>query len=109
VLKVKNSTVNRSTLTNEMKRVELVAEVLFSAFGVDAVITSANDSTHKVGSLHYKDQARDFRSKHIAIARDKLNLLGYLKKALGPNYTVLLENSKTPNEHFHIEFDPPVR
>lgn len=70
-------------------------------------ITSANDSQHKQGSLHYKNRAFDIRiwnikadtsSKRHALAR---RWVVDMNNRLGRDYDVLLEA-----DHIHGEFDP---
>jgi hypothetical protein len=71
----------------------------------DMVVTSGNDSQHKIGSLHYSDCALDFRTKHLTSV-EKRQLLTALKRRLGPAYQVLLEDEGLRNEHGHAEYDP---
>jgi hypothetical protein len=58
-----------------------------------------------VGSLHYKDRALDFRTKHLSAA-DKEALVTAVKRRLGTDYDVILENAGGTNEHLHVEYDP---
>ncbi len=72
----------------------------------EAVITSANDSTHMNGSLHYKGLAIDIRTRDI-----HPELVTDLVKAikLRTNGSVLLNTPYqviTEVDHIHIEFDP---
>jgi hypothetical protein len=73
----------------------------------DMLITSGNDGTHMVGSLHYKDRALDFRTKHLRIA-DKKALVTAVKRRLGKGYDVILEDAGGANEHLHVEHDPKL-
>ena len=68
------------------------------------LVTSGNDSKHKVGSLHFVDRALDFRTKHLSTA-EKHQLVAAVKKRLGSDYDVILESEGKPNEHLHIEHD----
>lgn len=70
------------------------------------VITSANDSRHMVGSKHYRGEALDVRSKNFPNREAKLHFLADVLRRLGPGYEGLLEAEGTPNEHFHLEWDP---
>jgi hypothetical protein len=70
----------------------------------DMLITSGNEGVHMPGSLHYLDRALDFRTKHLATANKKA-LAAAVKKRLGKDYDVILENVGGANEHLHIEFD----
>lgn len=70
----------------------------------DMVVTSGNDSTHSVGSKHYTDEALDFRTKPLT-ADQKKALVVEVKRRLGPDYDVILEDLGQANEHLHIEAD----
>ena len=67
-------------------------------------ITSANDSKHGDGSLHYYGRALDFRTHDFT--GDKAELRAKVKDALGNDFDVVLEGVGTPNEHLHVEHDP---
>jgi hypothetical protein len=66
-------------------------------------ITSANDSEHMEGSLHYKNRAFDIRIKNIiGDIQVKARLWAErMQVALGDDYDVLLEK-----DHIHVEYDP---
>lgn len=81
-------------------------DTLFKHYGVDAVITSANDGRHMKTSKHYEDLAIDLRSKHVDTVGHKLQIVELVRHELGGDYDVLLESMGRPNEHFHVEFDP---
>ena len=84
-----------------------VADALWQRYSVvECVVTSCNDSTHKTGSKHYAGRAADLRSKNLPSTSVKHAVLVELREALGPDFDVLLESELTPNEHFHIEYDP---
>jgi len=69
------------------------------------MLTSAIDGSHKMGSLHYRGRALDFRTKNLPeFEKDKL--VSELKSRLTADFDVLLENRNEDNEHLHIEFDP---
>lgn len=75
-------------------------------FGVEMVITSANDGKHKVDSLHYLNKALDIRTKHLPDNKTKLELKNFLQNKLGKDYDVILESLGGIQEHIHIEYDP---
>lgn len=84
-----------------------VCDAVWERYGVsECVITSGNDSKHKDGSKHYDDNAIDVRSKNLPTSGIKHEVLAELRQKLGSDYDVLLEAELTPNEHFHIEYDP---
>ena len=68
-------------------------------------ITSANDSKHMEGSLHYTNQAFDIRIKNIIGGMEfPLAARAWAERmqvALGDDYDVLLES-----DHIHVEYDP---
>lgn len=71
-----------------------------------AVITSANDSTHMQGSLHYRGLAVDLRTRdlaHIAISLLQAKLRGRLngEESLDQPYQIIVEA-----DHLHVEWDP---
>jgi len=83
-----------------------VVNDVFNKAGYTFVITSCNDSTHGLHSLHYSDAAFDFRSKHISKTEEKQQILNSIKEALTSDFDVLLEEAGTDQEHFHLEYDP---
>lgn len=66
------------------------------------VVTSVNDSTHSIGSAHYRDEAVDIRCNDRVVAIDHA-MVAALNAELGPKFLVLYENAGTPNEHIHIQ------
>jgi hypothetical protein len=82
---------------------EVVREIFYSR-GLDVVVTSANDSTHKEGSYHYQGRAFDFRTKHApGIIK---GMAAEIKQVLGPlGFDVVFEDESGLNEHLHIELD----
>ena len=89
---------------------KLHSAVVLALFRVTAIwpedkelwITSCNDKTHMDGSKHYEGKAVDLRSHDF---ENPELTTGYIVKALGPQYTVLYEDPKTPNAHIHIQFN----
>jgi hypothetical protein len=72
---------------------------------VDMVCTSGNDSKHMADSKHYRDEALDFRTHHLA-GVEKANFAREVRRRLGTDYDVMLEGLGTSNEHLHCEYDP---
>lgn len=72
---------------------------------METVVTSVNDSQHRVNSLHYQGRAVDLRT-HDLDDRHKDVWVDYIRRALGKDFDVLLEGLGTPNEHLHLEWDP---
>lgn len=72
----------------------------------DMVITHGRDGKHTtIDSKHYTDEALDFRTKHLSFV-DKQLLVVAVRRRLGEDYDVLLEDAGTNNEHGHAEHDP---
>jgi len=67
------------------------------------VITSANDSKHREGSLHYQDLALDIRIRHLN--KSEIDpLMDFLNSKLNngrKRYDVILES-----DHIHLGYDP---
>lgn len=88
-----------------MSLAAIVVNEVFKSHGFDVTITSANDSVHGKGSLHSKDGAFDIRSKTLP-PKIKEMIFKELTTRLDVQYDLLLEGEGTPNEHFHLEYDP---
>jgi len=82
-----------------------VAEEEFSRYGLDTVVTSANDGSHKEHSKHYYGEAFDFRTKHSGNLGQ--NIAQAIRLKLAPlGFDVLYEYPGQANEHIHVEYDP---
>jgi hypothetical protein len=78
---------------------------IFESFGVPAIVTSANDSEHMDGSRHFTGKALDFRTKHLSGGGAAFSVRDQLRVALGPSFTVLLEDFGQANEHLHVQYN----
>ena len=88
--------VDISRLKRETRRVLPIVEYIYWKYAKEeAVITSTYEGNHGPGSLHYANQAVDFRLSKIPIATE------IFKKDLGAGFDIVLEK-----DHLHIEFDP---
>ena len=103
-LKWKNS-VRFDDLHAAMILAALRVDAIYQAFDVkECWITSANDGQHTSKSKHYDGRALDFRTHNIGgnvvavVARA-------IRDALGPQFTVLLEDLARPNEHIHVQYN----
>jgi hypothetical protein len=84
-----------------------VAEPIWIGHGApDLVVTSLLDGNHRWASLHYSGCAFDVRTKAFPTDEAKLTAVADLKRALGPDFDVLLEHLGKVNEHCHGEFQP---
>lgn len=70
----------------------------------DLWITSGNDRKHMDGSKHYSGKALDFRTKMLT-AEQRRMIRDSAVKALGPEFTVLLEDEGGANEHLHVQYN----
>jgi hypothetical protein len=97
-------------LLHMLVTVERLSRTLFGLPAEGLVITSGSDSTHMAGSKHYTGEAIDLRSKTLGPLKG--TLVATLRAELGTQFTVLLEQQGTPNEHIHCQvrkgrrFDP---
>jgi conjugal transfer mating pair stabilization protein TraG len=69
----------------------------FLLMQTNTVITSANDSEHMAGSLHYRDRALDFRTADMA-PRQIEQWADEIRKRLGAGFDVVIER-----DHIHVE------
>lgn len=99
-MRLKDSSVNLKGVSWRVFHAAIVVEQVLKNFGVDLVITSCNDGKHMPGSLHYKGEAFDARSRDLPPAF-QVQAVEAMKERLGPDYDVVLEK-----DHFHIEHDP---
>lgn len=83
----------------------IVAHVM-SLNDVECTVTSANDSRHGVGSLHFSGAALDYRMKHIDDDATKRLVVEGVKASLGAEFDVIHEAIGTDNEHLHVEWQP---
>jgi hypothetical protein len=105
---VKNNGVKISKLDPHMGPVITAVAAAAKKLGLPTpVITSGNDSTHKQGSLHYRDRALDFRGNNITNAQG-LALEREVRRILGSGYDVDFEifPKRPSNDHLHVEYDP---
>jgi hypothetical protein len=95
---------NGAHMYPEMVKIVAVLRETAPATTDDAVwITSANDSKHMAGSLHFQNRAFDVRIWNIDgnVKEKAAEWLLQIREALGTDYDVLLEG-----DHLHVEFDP---
>ncbi len=89
--------VDISRLNREIRRVLKVVDFVYKKeSGEEAVITSTYEGNHSSSSLHYSDDAVDFRKAKKNMQRIAIQL----KKKLGEDYDIVLEGS-----HLHCEWD----
>ena len=99
-----NVKINGAHMYPEIVKIVDVARSTAPLLQDDAVwITSANDSKHMDGSLHYANRAYDIRTYNIVgptmdIAK---TWVARMKLALGGHYDIILEI-----DHIHAEYQP---
>lgn len=96
--------VHLAKLSPQMALAAIIVHSIYSRNNAICTITSANDSTHMVGSLHYSGNALDFRTKNYV--SNKAMLIEGIKESLGPDFDVIFEAEGTENEHAHVEYQP---
>lgn len=75
--------------------------------GPTPVITSGNDGTHRLDSLHYSNRAIDLRGNNIS--DETLQFIAKeVKRQLGADYDVIAEifPGNPSRDHLHIEYQP---
>ena len=89
--------VDISRLNRAIRRALTIVHNLFDDPRHDFVITSTYDGNHGAGSLHYSNDAFDFRYSpdYDAFTYESLS------QALGNDFDVVFEA-----DHIHIEYDP---
>ncbi len=88
----------------EITKILYIARVTAPALDKDIVwITSANDSGHIIGSLHFENRAFDIRIQNILGHRavEARMWAERIQLVLGPKYDVVLAI-----DHIHVEYDP---
>jgi hypothetical protein len=99
-MRIKDDSVNIWGLEVCMQRVLKEADKLWKEYGQELVVTSARDSMHSAGSLHYYGRAVDLRSRYFSDA-DKASVAEDLADILGSDYDVITHKS-----HIHVEHQP---
>jgi hypothetical protein len=89
-------------LLHMLATLERLSRELFGLPDEGLVITSGSDGQHMAGSKHYTGEAFDLRTKTLN-ATMRSTLMRELRRELGPQFTVLLEDAGTSNEHAHVQ------
>lgn len=92
--------VNLAGIQPQMTIALQVADEVYTAHGHVLTVTSANDSQHMVGSLHYSGFAVDLRTKDLPAAEIP-EIAQEIRSRLGAQFDVILES-----DHIHVEYDP---
>jgi len=77
-----------------------ICDEVYKTYGYLMTITSAVDSKHGSGSLHFVGAAVDLRTRDLSANHTSV-IKTEMDEALGDDFDVVLEHN-----HFHIEFQP---
>ena len=83
---------------------------VFTGFGFQVVITSANDSVHTPGSAHYYGAAIDIRTKGLP-SKIRNTIFKTLRQVFSPlpPWFVNLEFPNGLQEHIHIQYGISIK
>lgn len=87
-------------LRTEILLAIVLADRVYSNYGISCVLTEVTGGKHGRASLHYVGLAVDLRTRDMSSGMAE-EIVQELKKALGFQYDVVLEK-----DHIHIEFQP---
>lgn len=82
----------------EMRKVLILANIIWGSYGQELVITCGTNGVHSPGSIHYYGYALDFRSRYFTI-EDISEISKTLQTRLGSEYSVVPEKN-----HIHVEY-----
>lgn len=89
--------VDISRLNRQIRRALGVLGNLFSTHDTDFVVTSTYDGNHSPGSLHYANDAFDFRYVPLPFSDSHEIIV----ETVGPKFDVVFHKT-----HIHVEYDP---
>lgn len=101
MLRLKDDSISFANLQPQILFALTVANDVYDQFGIDCVVTSANDGIHSTTSLHYSGAAVDLRIRNFDSRDDAQEAAFIISDALNQHYDVLLES-----DHIHIEYQP---
>ena len=76
---------------------------------VEPELTAGMNGEHGPSSFHYRGLAWDFSVRDIPIEKRRLVYEALCKELPAGYYDILHESRETPNEHYHVEYDPKQR
>jgi len=100
---LKSDDVELKDLAPQLALALIMANEVYDEYGIDMVVTSANDSNHSGTSLHYSGQAVDLRTR-TANSGDRQDIRDKVKAKLNVDFDVILES-----DHIHLEYQPKRR
>jgi len=87
--------------------------VVLASAPLDGIVwvTALDNGDHMKGSKHDPSDDTDWRVEAVDLdcgtTQQNERLTAYLKRHLPPAFDVILEDKGGPNEHVHVEYDPP--
>ena len=89
--------VDISRLNRQIRRCLPILVKIYLEYQTELIITATYDGTHSPGSLHYADDAVDFRYPPggYASVRNKI------RKTIPKGYDIVFHS-----KHIHLEYDP---
>ncbi len=99
-MRLKDNSINPIGMTSGLLLGLTAANEVYASHGIDMVVTSLNDATHSVTSLHYSGNAADLRILDLGSINPQ-TIVFEIKKRLNIHYDVILEH-----DHIHIEYQP---
>ncbi|QQX80840.1 hypothetical protein JK628_02910 [Shewanella sp. KX20019] len=100
-MRLKDKSVNPNGMRPELVFALMMADQVYSEYGVEMVVTSINDARHSKTSLHYSGQAADLRIFNLPDGKSHEVLSKIKGKLLNDAFDVVLES-----DHIHLEFQP---
>jgi len=89
--------VDISRLNQEIRRTLWAVNEFVTDFQEELTITSTYEGNHKANSLHYSNDAYDFK-RPLTVQGGTIKLL---KEMIGPDYDIVWRAT-----HIHVEYDP---
>lgn len=74
-----------------------IDQIFIELTGREAVVTSTNTGDHTISSLHYSNEALDFRLPQ----KEASEVVVKIREYLGCDFDVILSF-----DHIHVEYDP---
>lgn len=103
-MRFKDHSIQPKSLSTQLLLAMIIANEVYLEHGYDCVITSLNDATHSLTSLHYAGEAVDLRTRMIPTQDEKVEVRDQIKARLTSDFDVILES-----DHIHIEHQPRRR
>ena len=90
-------------LQPQMVLAYVIAEQVFIEEGYPIILTSGGEGKHSSGSIHYRGNAIDLRTRHVSTHAQREKIAESVKDRLGEEFKVIL---KFLPHHLHIQYTP---